>query len=465
MRKLGIFACAGLLVAAQGALAGTITLGVNGSAIPIEVAGSFESAKVTLVGPDGATRALASDAASAASSGMAVSGLADGHYRYRVDLVGAKTQGSVAADPSSGRASASQTRVALPAVEGVFSIAGGRFVPANLVETANPGSVSGSVNSNSSPTPDDQVIPDDLIVQGSICAGLDCVNNENFGFDTVRLKENNTRIAFADTSVGTFAATHWELTANDSTSGGANRFSIMDTTAATIPFTVTGAAPNNSLVIAASGRVGLGTTTPVLRQHIAFGDTPGIRLDQDGSSGFTAQIWDVSGNEANFFIRDVTNGSLLPFRIRPGAPTSSIDIAATGNVGIGTASPVAKLDVSGDAIIRGTLSQLSSRTAKENFQLTDGRMVLAKLEKMPISTWNYRGSDAADRHLGPVAEDFHEAFGLGTSDHFVAPTDLAGVALASVKALQQEISERDQRIADLEKRLHDLEILVRRAAR
>ena len=30
----------------------------------------------------------------------------------------------------------------------------------------------------------DQVIPDDLIVQGSACIGLDCVNNESFGFDT-----------------------------------------------------------------------------------------------------------------------------------------------------------------------------------------------------------------------------------------------------------------------------------------
>ncbi|HWF88806.1 MAG TPA: hypothetical protein VN659_08230 [Pyrinomonadaceae bacterium] len=46
----------------------------------------------------------------------------------------------------------------------------------------------------------DQVIADDLIVQGSICAGLDCVNNEDFGFDTIRVKENNTRIQFDDTS-------------------------------------------------------------------------------------------------------------------------------------------------------------------------------------------------------------------------------------------------------------------------
>ncbi|HWI72392.1 MAG TPA: hypothetical protein VNT55_10585 [Baekduia sp.] len=60
-------------------------------------------------------------------------------------------------------------------------------------------------------------------------------------------------------------------------------------------------------------------------------DTPGIRLLQTGVS-FAAQTWDVAGNEANFFIRDLTGGSRLPFRIRPGAPTSSIDIAASGEV-------------------------------------------------------------------------------------------------------------------------------------
>src|SRR5882672_5192780 len=47
----------------------------------------------------------------------------------------------------------------------------------------------------------DFVIADDLIVQGSTCTGLDCVNNESFGFDTLKLKENNLRIFFEDTSV------------------------------------------------------------------------------------------------------------------------------------------------------------------------------------------------------------------------------------------------------------------------
>jgi hypothetical protein len=47
------------------------------------------------------------------------------------------------------------------------------------------------------------------------------VNNESFGFDTIRLKENNTRIKFDDTSVSAgFPANDWQLTANDSASGG-----------------------------------------------------------------------------------------------------------------------------------------------------------------------------------------------------------------------------------------------------
>jgi hypothetical protein len=186
----------------------------------------------------------------------------------------------------------------------------------------------------------DFVIPDDLIVQGSACVGLDCVDGEAFGFDTIRLKENNTRIKFDDTSTSPgFPNNDWQLTANDSASGGLNKFSIENTTVATVPFTVVGPAPTNSLFIDGTGRVGLRTSTPGLDINIKTGNTPALRLEQDTSNGFAAQTWDIGGNEANFFVRDLTGGSRLPFRIRPGAPTSSIDINASGNVGIGTASP------------------------------------------------------------------------------------------------------------------------------
>ena len=82
-----------------------------------------------------------------------------------------------------------------------------------------------------------------------------------------------------------------------------------------------------------------------MQLHITTSDTPAHRLEQTSAGGFTAQTWDIAGNEANFFVRDVTGGSRLPFRVRPGAPTSSIDISASGNVGMGTASPAAELNV------------------------------------------------------------------------------------------------------------------------
>jgi len=190
----------------------------------------------------------------------------------------------------------------------------------------------------------DQVIADDLIVQGSNCIGIDCVNNESFGFDTLRLKENNLRITAVDTSSSaSFPTNDWQITFNDSADGGQNKFSIDDIDGGKTPFTIEAGAPSNSLYVDSSKNVGLGTSTPALNLHILDGDTPAMRLEQDSSSGFTAQIWDVAGNEANFFIRDVTNGSKLPFKIIPNAPTNSLYVASNGNIGLGTASPAASL--------------------------------------------------------------------------------------------------------------------------
>jgi len=198
----------------------------------------------------------------------------------------------------------------------------------------------------------DFVIADDLIVQGSGCFGLDCADGENFGFDTIRVKENNTRIQFDDTSTSAgFPNNNWQIRANDSGSGGVNFLGFVDQGATgnsetgTIVFAVNSGASANSLRVASNSKVGLRTATPVLDMHANTTDTPAIRLEQNNTGGFTAQTWDVAGNEANFFVRDVTAGSRLPFRIRPGAPTSSVDIAANGNVGVGTASPNARLDL------------------------------------------------------------------------------------------------------------------------
>jgi hypothetical protein len=240
---------------------------------------------------------------------------------------------------------------------GVFTILNGNIVPPGNVEPVGVGTAASAVQASEAPASThktrsapvrafDNVITDDLIVQGSGCVGLDCVLNEEFGFTTLKLKENNLRLTFDDTSTSAgYSANDWQLTANDSDSGGASKFSIEDLTNSKVPFTVRANAPTNSLYVDATGNVGFGTATPMLDLHIATTDTPAIRLDQSNAGGFTAQTWDVGGNEANFFVRDLTGGSRLSFRIRPGAPTSSIDIAASGNVGVGTASPNARVNV------------------------------------------------------------------------------------------------------------------------
>ena len=192
----------------------------------------------------------------------------------------------------------------------------------------------------------DQQILDDLIVTQSLCVGQDCNNGESFGFDTLRLKENNLRIHFDDTSnSASFPQNDWRIVANDSSNGGQNRFSIEDATAGRTPFTIEAGAPNDSLYVEDDGDIGIGTRTPVVQVHVKDGNTPTLRLEQDGSSGFTPQTWDLASNEANFFIRDATNGSQLPFKIKPGADTGSLFIAADNDIGMGTESPSASLHV------------------------------------------------------------------------------------------------------------------------
>jgi len=203
------------------------------------------------------------------------------------------------------------------------------------------------VKDNSGQSEDAQVIATDLVVQGSACFGFDCVNGESFGFDTNRLKENNLRIHFDDTSASaSFPSNDWRIAANDTSNGGDNFLAIQDATAGTTPFKVEAGAGNNALHVDASGgNVGFGTATPVVELHVADGDTPTLRLEQNGSNGWTPQTWDIAGNETNFFVRDVNNSSNLIFRLRAGAPANSIFVQNNGRVGLGTDSPSDALHV------------------------------------------------------------------------------------------------------------------------
>lgn len=106
----------------------------------------------------------------------------------------------------------------------------------------------------------------------------------------------------------------------------------------------------------------------------------------------------------------------------------------------------------------GSWRSVSDVNMKENFRELDGDDVLAKIARMPIREWNYKSQDAAIRHVGPTAQDFYAAFGLGGDDPLLIGTiDADGIALAGVKALASENQALKAALAALSQRLDRLE--------
>lgn len=346
-------------------LVGTATGGGASLEWQLKVQG-HDRIELSILAPDGTHYAKSFSAGKTPSVRLLDLGadLEDGQYNYElrsmpVISAGVKKQlaaARAANDEAAAKKIAKDAGLISYVQSGSFTVLNRMIVAPGAKEAdANDGVVSNprSISSDAVAKPrmnittEDQVIPDDLIVQGSACVGLDCVNNENFGFDTIRLKENNLRIHFDDTSTSAgFPANDWRIVANGSNSGDGSFLAFEDSTAGRNVFVVEAGSPSNALYVDSTGNIGISQSAPSLDLHITTTDTPAMRYEQTNAGGFTAQTWDIGANEANFFVRDVTGGSRLSFRIRPGAPTSSIDISASGDVGIGTASPSEKLHIS-----------------------------------------------------------------------------------------------------------------------
>ena len=112
----------------------------------------------------------------------------------------------------------------------------------------------------------------------------------------------------------------------------------------------------------------------------------------------------------------------------------------------------------------GSWSSLSDRNAKEHVEPVDSRDVLESVAAMPISTWNYKAQEDSIRHMGPMAQDFHEAFGIGGSEKFITTIDADGVALAAIQGLHEIVKEKDSEIQVLQARLGRLEAVVNELA-
>ncbi|MBI1801038.1 MAG: tail fiber domain-containing protein [Chloroflexi bacterium] len=151
-----------------------------------------------------------------------------------------------------------------------------------------------------------------------------------------------------------------------------------------------------------------------------------------------AFVW-ADNNSLNF-----SSTSVNQFLVRAsGGITLNTDVNATTGASLRTGS--------------GTWSQLSDRNAKMNFKPVDTRDVLAQLNSIPIQTWSYKTQDASIRHIGPTAQDFFAAFGVGEDERTITTIDGEGVALAAIQGLSQIVQKQDAEIAALKGRVAALE--------
>jgi Chaperone of endosialidase len=303
---------------------------------------------------------------------------------------------------------------------GSFTVRSGAVVPPNLRETA--------VRPPFKTAPA-TFFSDFVSAAGGLCGGADCTSTESMGTATIKGKANNVRLKFEDTSTSVgFPTTDWQISANDTFSGGANKLFVEDLTAGTVPFLIEG-----------------GTPTPAKSLTIADSLSPTIQMEQSASP---FQTWDIVANNNNFYVRDV-NHETNPFIILPSAPYNSLVIDASGRIGLGVAAPSYQIHhSSGARLDAGVWVNSSSRAVKQDIRDLDRDAAFDALRQLQPVTFAYK-TKPADTHVGFIAEDVPE---------LVATRDRTGLSSMDIVAvLTKVVQEQEKTIADLRARLERLE--------
>jgi hypothetical protein len=256
-----------------------------------------------------------------------------------------------------------------------------------------------------------------------------------------------------------------------------------------------GSSAANQFLLRASGGVGIGTTNPLV-QLMVNGNT---RVDAQTGVAYSEGLvincpsnMTPAGGYGGIGFRNASLGApLTSASVKWGiyydyvAEGSAIGagglafiqnnastrlfLGTNGNVGIGNTSPNNLLVVGSagsPAYCNGTTwVNGSDRNSKEAFAAINPRSVLEKVAALAISEWKYKVDGHGTRHIGPVAQDFHAAFGLnGTDDKHIATVDEEGVALAAIQGLNEKLEDRSQKLEEenvkLKARLEKLERLL-----
>jgi hypothetical protein len=185
----------------------------------------------------------------------------------------------------------------------------------------------------------------------------------------------------------------------------------------------------------------------------ATGDAVGVygRSDASGGAGVVGEAIASAGATIGVVGSNESNTGYGGYFASSGG---GVALYATGGV-----SGARVIDTSTGAYLSsaGVWTNNSDRAAKENLETVDRQELLARLARLPISTWNYKVEPVSVRHLGPMAQDFAAVFGLGNDDKAISTLDTGGVALAAIQGLYELILEKEARIGELEGRLREIE--------
>ena len=185
----------------------------------------------------------------------------------------------------------------------------------------------------------------------------------------------------------------------------------------------------------------------------------GTSKDNDGVRGISLNGMGVHGNSPNRF---GVYGETLAGKGVAGSAKGGIGVHGASSEGVGvlgTSGLGKSARFEGGAGGRGNCyydggagwNCTSDKYAKENFRSINRTQVLHAMAQMPISTWTMKGDQSKTLHLGPTAQDFMAAFGLGGNDTTINTADAQGVAMAAIQGLYQENQVLKARLMQIEK--------------
>jgi hypothetical protein len=262
----------------------------------------------------------------------------------------------------------------------------------------------------------------------------------------------STTVGAHTTSINSLNATTWKRTGNLGTNPNTDYLGTADNTPLDLRVNA------SSVMRLNSGQVAVNSIAPPAGVEAtvrgAAGSYSNLYMAQgDDSAGFLISVGDASQNandpryhKGSFYLDAYDPGFVQQRRMtidEAGRVGLNRSDAFIGGQPVAFAVGTSTANGNGAHLtLGGTWTSTSSRALKHAFQAVNTGAVLEKVVALPITSWEYRGSPEG-RHLGPVAEDFHDAFGLAGEGKFLSANDLAGVSLAAVKGLNEKLEREN----------------------